>query len=797
MPIGADFLRDGLLPEPMSDDSGEISLPGDMIKAEDLPDGSSIYEIMGEPEEAPDDKHNFNANLAEIIPDNVLDGIAAKLLENIENDLESRREWENGYNLGLKYLGIKVEEFRDYPFAHASSVYDATLMSALLRFWSTARAELFPPQGPSRSQIMGPDTDEIEHLASEVVKFLNHYLTIMDREYYPDSDRMLWYLGLVGSAVRKIYKDPLTGQPKARFIDPQDFIVNSHCKNILSADRLTQTTHLTRKEIKLRQNVGYYSDEMVPSTQDDFDTESVTKKNINRIEGIDTASTENTSVFVAYESHADLMLDDMNWKDPFAPKDLPVPYIVTVLKQTRKILSIYRNWEENDTEFKRKQCFILYNYLPGFGIYGVGLAQLLGSSAIGATSIKRQLIDAGMLKNFPGGLKMRGLRVENNDKAIGPSEFWDVETGGLPIRDAIMLMPYNEPSVVLKDLLNDLIGQMQQISNTAETQIADMNSETPVGTTLAMLEVANRVQSSILRTLHMSLSYELDLIYNFFKDNLDENQPFEFSHPGGTSLIEKQHFNELIRIIPTSDPNLTSSTQRILRAEAILRLAQSAPELHDMKNAYYRMYQAMNVDNIEKLLPPEEQVQPMDPVTENMNAINGKPVKASVEQDHEAHIMVHQLTDVQNLPNMAAHIQEHIAFKMLVDIQIAMGMEMPAPEMLQNPQVQNQIAIAAAQAAQMMKKQHEESQGPSPQAVMVMDVEQRREAAQLKHKESDTRAQTEAFKANLKYDADLKKLKADHEAELAKIQAQIDIARERNELDLELADIKQSKQRET
>ena len=778
MPIGADFYQDE---DPLGNRdanvSEEFSLPGEMAHIEDMEDGSSVFDIKQEI--IPYQQENkFNENLAEIIPEAVLNKIASQLLEDIENDIESRREWEASYNLGLKFLGIKVEEFRDYPFAHASSVYDSTLISALLRFYSTARAELFPPGGPAQSQILGPDTDEIQHLAKETITFLNHYLTIMDREYYPDCDRMLWYLGLVGSIVKKVYRDPVSGKPKSRYIDPQDFIINAHCKTILGATRKTHRIFLTKKDIKLRQNKGYYSESDIPKIQDDYDTEEVTTANVNRIVGINTTQSENKSLFQAFESDVEMEMGEMGWKDPFSPdKDLPLPYKITIVKQTRKIASIYRNWKENDEEYREKPVYVLYNYLPGFGVYGIGLAQLIGSSAIGATSLTRQLIDAGMLKNFPGGLKMKGFRVENNDKAIGPSEFWDIDTGGLPIQQAVMMMPYNEPSVVLRELRNDLIQQMQTVANTAETQIADMSKEMPVGTTLAMLEVTNRVQSTILRTCHMSLSYELDLIYQLFKEEI-EDTPFQFDHPEGQTTITKQHFDDFIRIVPTSDPNLTSSTQRILRAEAILRLAQSAPEIHDMKNAYRRMYMAMNVDDIEKLLPPEEEVQALDPITENMNALNAKPVKAGIEQDHDAHIAVHQLLDTETLPNMAAHIQEHLAFKFLIDIQQKMGMQLPPPEAMQDPKIQNEVAMMAAQAAKQLKEEKDAAE-PHPDDIMKMDIEQRREAAMLKHKEAELVAETRAFEITTKQQENLKKM-----------QEQLEIAEERNRAQLEIAELR-------
>lgn len=752
-------------------------------KIEELPDGTAIYGIE-EVEEELEDEVSFASNLADEVPEASLNKLVGDLLEGIDRDIESRKEWEVSFNRGMKYLGFKVEEFRDYPFNRACSAYDSTLSTALLRFWSTARAELFPSVGPANFKILGDSSDELEVKGDKLKRFINNYLTQEDKDYYPDSERMLMYLGIVGCGFRKVYQDPLTNRPLARMIDPQDFIVNNDCVSILSSDRLTHTLFLTKKEIMLRQELGYYRDGDIPISSEDYEEMSSTTKTVKNIEGVKNNG-DNKSLIKIYEVHADLYIEGLEDKKDTDKSEsgMPRPYIVTICVPTKKVLSIRRNWKEDDKLYKRIEYFVQYNYLPGFGIYGIGLSQLLGSNSLALTSVLRQLIDAGTLKNFPGGLKQKGLRVETNDKAIGPSEFWDVETGGMPIGDAIMLMPYNEPSIVLKELRNELIQQVQQLANTADTQISDSKAETPVGTTLAMLEVNNKVQSSVLRSQHVSLSNELELLTSLFRDGLDSETTFDVE--GASLTIQKEDFHQNIRIVPVSDPNLTTSTQRILRAEAILRLAQSAPQIHDLRNAYHRIYAAMNVEDIDRLLPPEEQAIGLDPITENMNALENKPLKVEMWQDHQSHMITHMQFMESNPdigPTMMAHIATHRAYDYYIKMQMEMQQQMPALEMLKNPEIQNQIALQSAEASIQMQQKQEQSnpKPPDPNEVMMADIEARIEAAILKSEESKLRAETEAYKAKLKY-----------ESEMTKLDAQQEMAEEKNEVDVTLAIMKQ------
>lgn len=794
----------------------------DFVK--ELADGSSVFELLPDEEEAPvAAPQDFNANLATAANESKLSVLAGRLLEEIKQDKESRADWEKTITLVMKYLGFNVEEFISVPFMRASSAFDSTLATALINFYSTARAELFPAAGPVRSQIVGIPTPEIEDSGDRVKLFMNHYLTAIDKEYYSDSERLLMYVGLFGCAFRKVYQDPILLRPIARTIRPQDFIINHHTTSLMSASRMTHVMYLTRKEIILRELSGdFYKTELPDIADDNDDEETIIEKTIKKIEGIDTAGTENKTLFKFYEVHVDLAVKDVEPDAASEEDELPRPYIVTICEANKRVVSVRRNWRENDAKYSRIEYFVHYYYLSGFGIYGLGLAHLMGSNAIALTSILRQLVDAGTLKNFPGGLRKKGLRMENNDKAIGPAEWHEIETGELPIQQCVMLMPYGEPSSVLTQLRQELMQQTANISQTAEAQIPEVGTNTPVGTTLAMLEVANKMQSTILRSLHVSLGREFQLLFDLFGEHL-EDTPYPFAVPGSQTAIMKKDFNDKVSIVPVSDPNILTSTHRILRAEALLKLAQSAPELHNIKAVFHRMYSAMNIENIDEILPAEPQPVALDPTSENMMVMQGKPITVAEFQDDEAHLVIHkkyvqeiqmnpQMFNPQAILSLNMHIQQHEASKVMKQIkqqqmmqqqqaqmmaqQQAMMMGQPMPPMpmqppqpmgmmqpqemealLQNPEIQNAVAKMDAEQAiqeqQMMQQQQAEqaAQQIDPNRVMLADIEQHREAAHLKHEDAKLKAEVEAYKAQLKSQSDREKTDAQRDIAASKIEA--------------------------
>ncbi len=768
----------------------------DIEKTADLPDGSSVYTIgkkSNSVEDVDSDK-DFYANLAEDMSEATLAKLSARLLEEIKDDRESRREWENTVNIAFKYLGLKIEEFRPEPFAWACGAYDTTMSTTLMNFFAMARAALFPPSGPAKVQVEGVPTDEITDRGERVKLFMNYFLTVVDRPYYSDSDKLILFVGLYGCAFRKIIMDPVLQHPTARLVMPQDLIVNNNCTSLLESTRITQEIMLTRREVLIRQRDGVYLKDALPTTADDLEEDgSNITKTIKNTEGIKNNSHENKSMFKFYECHVELEPDDVRDKIIKKDRKIPRPYIVEINQTTKKICSIRRNWKENDSNYKRQECFVHYYYLPGFGLYGIGLAQLLGSNAIVLSTITRQQLDAGTLKNFPGGLRQRGMRLENNDKAVGPAEFLEIETGGAPIQDAVMLMPYGEPSSVLAQLRTELKDETAQLGGASQQGVQDVGGNTPVGTILAQLEVQNRVPSTILKSMHVSLSEELSILKDLFADYFGD-EPYPFNVPGNKAYVMKSDFSDEVNIVPVSDPNIMTTTQRIIVNEMLLKFAQSAPEIHDVREAFYRMYTSMNIQNIEAILPPKEEAQPLDPVTENANAMMNKPLKAGLDQQHEAHIAVHGdfLQKVgeknpQTAAQLTAHIAEHTAMQYLVTMQAQMGMQMPDAQQLQDPQVQNAIAVHAAQIIQQQQQQAAAQNPPplDPNQVMMADVEQRREAAHLKHEEAQLRAETEAFKAQSKF-----------ESEKAKLEAQKEMAEEKNDVTLAVEQMKRGESSE-
>lgn len=767
---------------------------------ESLPDGLQDFVVAkeaGMPYGLPaDDEFDFYENMAEHLDDSTLDTLASKLLEDIQADLVSRSELERTWELGIKYLGWKVEEFSSKPFNRCSAIYDDTLSTATLNSLALIMNELFPASGPAKSEVEGFPTKETYDMGERVKIFINFFLTKMDQPYYQDSYRMILYTVLFGTAFRKVVMDPILKQPRARCIKPQNLIINNDVgTSLLESNRITESMILTKKEILLRQRDGIYRKDTVPENDDEYDDmTSQVNKAVKRLEGIKSSKTEKISTFEFYECHVEL--DPSEIKDSLYDNEddqynIPRPYIVDICKTTKKIASIKRNWNPGDNNFKRKECFVPYIYMPGLGLYGVGLSQMLGSNCIALTDIKRQLIDAGTLKNFPGGLRAKGCKLEQNNKVIGPSDFVEIDTGGLPIDQIVMLMPYGEPSTVLAQFMQDLKNDTMA-AGSASQQISQMSTaNTSEGTILAQLEVQNRVPSVVVRSLHDSLGYELRLLKSLFAEYFGD-EPYPFNVPGNSYTIMKKDFGETVNVVPVSDPNIVSSRERIVKNEIILRLAKENPGMIDSREATKRFIESLKPEAIEKLMPEPEQIQPLDPITENVNIIMGKSAKAGLDQDHPSHIITHtpliqQLmqdpqTNEQKIAALQAHIAEHNAMAYLIQMQQAMGMQMPDPQMLRDPQVQNQIAMMAAQATQQAQQQQQAQNPPplDPNMVMLKDIEQRREESLLKHEEAQLRAELDAYKAQTQFESN--KLKMDVEREMAK---------EKNEVELAIASMKQ------
>jgi len=620
----------------------------------------------GEDEISPaGNEFNFYENLADGLKNSKLHSLAISLLSDIKDDRSSRKELEATWNLALKYLGFKVEEIMKVPFDGACGAFDTTLATTLMNFLAIAKAELFPPSGPAKSKVEGYVTEEMEDRGDRVEMFINYFLTVIDKPYYSDSDRLLLYVGLFGSAFRKVVMDPILKQPAPRFVKPQNLIINNYTTSILESTRITEEIFLTRKEVLLRQRSGIYLKDALPGSADDNEEmDSPVNREIRKREGVSESEAENKSLFKFYEMHVELdpadvedefgmpnklrleerqneedEYDDADEHGPYAQEDadfddedeeygdndedgrdeenIPRPYIVEICEATKKIVSIRRNWEEQDENFKREECYVHYYYLPGFGIYCVGLAQLQGSNAIVLTDILRQSIDTETRNIFPGGLRQKGMRLETNDLTPGPSSYVEIDTGGAPIGDAVMFMPSKGMSPGIAQLRTELKTDTMNLGGASQQGHA-ATSNTPVGTMLAQIEINDRVPSTILISLHSSLAYELQLLKKLFQKYFGD-EPYPFNVPGNHKYIMREDFSDNINIVPVSDPNIITTTQRVIIAEIILKMAQASPQLYNLREANERMLRAMKVPEIDKILPkPQEpqEVVPMDPISE-------------------------------------------------------------------------------------------------------------------------------------------------------------------------------------
>jgi hypothetical protein len=753
----------------------------DIRKIEDLEDGSSVYEIgTPEPEETTSD--SFYQNLTEDFSEEGLKKLSAFLLDSIDKDNLSRKEWMESVEKAKQYLGFSIEDLENVPFKQATRTFDTTLANSLIRFYSTVRAELLPQSGPTGFKINGIETEEILNRGEKVKDWLNYYLTTVDKAYYPDFERFLLYLGLYGSGFKKVYYDRILKRPISRFIMPQDFIIDGDCTSIIESNRLTHVLHLSKREIILNQQNNVYRDVELPYLKTLEINENDENDNyLNKIKkDVDLDVYTKRSLFPIYEVHTYLNLEEYNKKDSFSKKEntVPLPYIVTIDKMSKEVLSIRRNWAEDDETQVRENYFIQYNYLPGFGIYGIGLAHLIGANAITLTKLLRQLVDAGSFKNLPAGLRAKGFKQQQNDIIVGPGEFVEVDTGGIPLAEAFMPLPYSEPSNVLRELRNEIMNQTKELSSTSEMGMLDSKEDIATGTVMAFLETQNRIQSAVLRSIHYSLTYELQLINKLFSKTITAEQ---FSINQQQQEITSSDFSDEIAIIPVSDPATNSTIQRIMKARATMEVALQAPELHDLRNVFAMVYKSQGLDNqeIDSILKPpppqEEETLPLDPINENVNTLKGLPVKAAIWQEHAAHKLIHgefakQNPDLQ--PILLAHIKEHEAFEYLIQMQQLLGQELPPLEQIQDPNIQNTIALAIANVLPPVEA--DQGQAPvDPNALLMADIQQKQAETAAKERIANLKAETDIFKAQL-----------DFEKEKAKIESNEDMAKLKSETEL-------------
>ena len=746
---------------------------------EELEDGSTIYEV-GEPELEQNSDNSFYTNLAEDLTESSRHKLSIYLLEAIDEDIEARKDWLTSVQKVKEYLGFSLEDLQGAQFTQATRTFDTTLSTALIRFYATTRAELLPQSGPAGFKIQGEQNEALEKQGELICNWLNYFLTIKDNSYYSDFERFLLYLGLYGSGFKKVYYDKINNQPSSRFIMPEDFVIDGDCTSILESERITHILHLSKREVLLKQQSGIYRECELPYLKGINSNDQENDEEDKKKDGIDLGVYTKQSLFPIYEVHTYLNLEDfINDGADENNEEVPLPYVVTIDKISKEILAIRRNWEEQDADKKRTNYFVQYNYLPGFGVYGIGLAHLLGSNAITLTSLLRQLVDAGSFKNLPGGLRVKGFKQQNNDLMVGPGEFVEVDTGGVPLQEAFMPLPYSEPSQTLRELRLEIVNQCKELGSTSELGMLDSKEDIPTGTMLAALETNNRIQSAVLRSIHHSLSYELQLIEKLFKDTLTYQ---EFSFNEANTSISGEDFVEEVKIIPIADPSTNSRIQKIIKAQEVLRTAEQSPDLHNMREVLRINYEAqgLSAEEIDKILPSEEseEILPLDPITENINILSGKGVSAAMWQDHAAHKMVHGMFAQQHPELQAeimAHITEHEAYEYLIQMQQTIGGELPPLEEIQNPEIQNAIALAAARGLEETGQVSQEENAPiDPNQLILADIQQKEEEVKAKERMSDKKLEFDTFKTQL-----------DFEKEKAKIESNEDIAKLKAETELE------------
>ena len=684
----------------------------------EIEDPESVTIGMGdiEIELSPDDENtdeDFDANLADFMSDSALDSLGGELVADFDKDINDRKDWIRTYVEGLKLLGLKYEE-RTEPWNGACGVFHPMLTESVVRFQSEGIMETFPAAGPVKTQILGKDTPVKEEASARVREDMNYQLTEVMVEYRPEHEKLLWNLPLSGSAFKKVYYDPSIGRQVAMFIPAEDIVVPYGASNLERAERVTHVMRKTENEILKLQEAGFYSDVDLgePSGElDDIEKQKAEETGMSALQD---------ERFRILEMHVDLDLKGYEHKDKDGEMTgIALPYVVTVEKATTKILAIRRNWYEDDELHIKRQHFVHYQYIPGFGFYGYGLIHLIGGYAKSATMLIRQLVDAGTLSNLPGGLKSRGLRVKGDDTPIAPGEFRDVDVPSGSIRDNILPLPYKEPSQVLFALFQNIVQEGRQFASAGDMNVSDMSAQAPVGTTLAILERTLKVMGAVQARMHYSMRQEFRLLKAIIADYTPEEYDYE---PVDGSRRAKKSDYDMVAVIPVSDPNAATMAQKIVQYQAALQLAQTAPQLYNLPLLHRQMIEVLGIKNAAKLIPIEDDAKATDPVQENQNVLTGKPVKAFIEQDHQAHIAVHT-SMLQNPKIMAlvgqtpqgqalvaammAHINEHLAYAYRKEVEQTVGLLLPTEEQEKNmaPEVAAQVAQLAAQASTRMTQQ--------------------------------------------------------------------------------------------
>ena len=787
-------INKGLYAAPEGLDQIDNTAPEIEIEIED-PESVSIgmggLEIDLKP--AKETADTFDANLAEYIDADVIDALGAELVEEFDKDIGDRKDWMQTYVDGLKLLGLKYEE-RTEPWAGACGVFHPMLTESVVRFQSEAMMETFPAQGPVKTQIVGAVDRMREEAAARVREDMNYQLTEVMTEYRPEHEKMLWSLPITGSAFKKVYYDPSKGRQVAVFIPAEDIVVPYGASSLEGAERVTHVMRKTKNEITKLMEAGFYMDVDIgePTHQlDDIEKQKAEEMGLSAL---------HDDRFRLLEMNVDLDLkgfEHTNKKGEMT--GIALPYVITVEKGTNQILAIRRNWYEGDKLHLKRQHFVHYQYIPGFGFYGYGLIHLIGGYAKSATMLIRQLVDAGTLSNLPGGLKSRGLRIKGDDTPIAPGEFRDVDVPSGSIRDNILPLPYKEPSQVLYALFQNIVQEGRAFASSGDMKVSDMGSQAPVGTTLAILERTLKVMTAVQSRLHFAMKQEFKLLKIIIADYCPEEYDYE---PVDARRSARKEDYDMVDVIPVSDPNAATMAQKIVQYQAVLQLAQTAPQLYNLPVLHRQMIEILGIKNASKLVPIEDDAVPQDPVQENQNLLIGKPVKAFIQQNHEAHIQVHmaamQNPKIMQLMQMnpqaqaiqaaaMAHINEHIAFEYRKQVEMQLGTPLPGEEANKeiSPEMADQIAMMSAKASAILlqRDQQEAKQQQAQQQMQDPIVQMQMQELQLKQGELKLKQQKMQTEAAAKADQlEIERARIESQKEIAAMQVGASAAAARDKL---------------
>ena len=778
----------GLAALPMMEEGPELEISIEDPESVEIGiDGKPILRI----EEAEPSDKDFDANLAEYMSEDELQSLAGDLIGDFDDDISSRKDWMQTYVDGIQLLGMNMEE-RTEPWEGACGVYHPLLSEALVKFQAETIMETFPSAGPVKTTIVGKETPEKKDAAERVANDMNYQLTDVMQEFRPEHERMLWGLGLSGNAFKKVYYDPGIGRQVSMFVPAEDLVVPYGATDLASSPRVTHVMRKTPNEVKKLQYAGFWRDIELPEPVDSFD--DVEKKIAEKM-GFRATTDDRYKIL---EIQVDLDLPGYEDEEDGEKTGIALPYIVTVDKANSTVLAIRRNWRPEDEHKKKRSHFVHYGYIPGFGFYCFGLIHLIGAFAKSGTSILRQLVDAGSLANLPGGFKTRGLRVKGDDTPISPGEFRDVDVPSGTIKDNLMTLPYKEPSQVLAQLMNQIIEEGRRFASAADMKVSDMSAQAPVGTTLAILERTLKVMSAVQARIHYSFKEELRLLRDIIRDYTPDTYTYE---PVEGSPRAKKSDYDNINVIPVSDPNAATMAQKIVQYQAVLQLAQQAPQIYNMPKLHRQMLEVLGIKNTQQLVKLPEDQKPEDPITENQNILMMKPVKAFYYQDHQAHITVHmaamqdpkimqlvgQNPQAQAMQGaMMAHINEHVAYEYRKQMEMEMGIELPfhpdddeADDKVMPQELEVRVSQMAAQAAQtlLQRDTNEIRAQQAQQAQQDPLIQLQQQELQLKQAELELKSKKLAVDASGKADQlQIERDRIESQEKIAGMNAQIKVS---------------------